>query len=259
MRVFMFFGAVVGVLLATQARTLRGDPGKETDAERIARLVQHLGDDAFAKREAASKQLTAIGAPALAALRKAAVSSEDLEIRLRAKRIVGAIAEATLKAELAKLQGVWAVASYEIEGKQLPGKGKRSTMTITGDTWILTWAKEDGGAQVESGILKIVNPEKGGICRRFCTFGRPTQRFDGLRHWPRARRHVQILLPRSCRRSADRIRDQGRRHELWLGDVQPPQEVGSAAQSLAIDRDAEPLYGRTRDGWFTSYPAVDGK
>jgi uncharacterized protein (TIGR03067 family) len=167
MRTYVVVGTVVGVILAAQAGTLRGDPGKETDADKIARLIRQLGDDAFAKREAASKELEAIGAPALAALRKAAASSDDLEIRRRAERITDAIAEATAKAELAKLQGVWTVASYEVEGKQLPGKDKRSTMTITGDKWVLKWAKEDGGVQVESGILKIVNPEKGPVAVDF--------------------------------------------------------------------------------------------
>jgi hypothetical protein len=45
-------------------------PGKETEAERIARLVKQLGDDDFAKREAGSKELDDIGEPADPALRK---------------------------------------------------------------------------------------------------------------------------------------------------------------------------------------------
>ena len=38
--------------------------GQEAETARITRLIQQLGDDAFAKREAASKELKAIGAPA---------------------------------------------------------------------------------------------------------------------------------------------------------------------------------------------------
>src|SRR5438552_18593633 len=91
MRAYMVVGAVVGVILATQAGMLRGDPGKETETERIARLIKQLGDDAFAKREAASRELDAIGEPALPALCKAAASSDDLEIRRRAERIVATI------------------------------------------------------------------------------------------------------------------------------------------------------------------------
>ena len=160
MRAYVVVGAMVGVILTAQAGPLRGDSGKESETERIARLVKQLGDDAFRKREAASRELEAIGAPALAALRKAAASNDDAEIRRRAERIGDTIAEATAKAELAKLQGVWTVASYEVEGKRLPGKDKRSTMTITGDRWVAKWAKEDGGVQVESGTLKIVNAER---------------------------------------------------------------------------------------------------
>ncbi len=159
MRAYLIVGAVVGVILAARPGPLRGDPGKETDAQRIARLIKQLGDDAFRKREAAAKELESMGALALAALRHAA-SSDDAEIRRRAERIGNRIAEAAAKAELAKLQGVWTVASYEVEGKQLPGKDKRSTLTITGDRWVARWARGDGGVQVESGILKIVSPEK---------------------------------------------------------------------------------------------------
>jgi uncharacterized protein (TIGR03067 family) len=160
MRAHLVVGAVVGVILAAHAGTLRGGPGKETKTARIARLIEQLGDNAFARREAASKELEAIGVPALAALRKAAASSDDAEIRWRAKRISARVAEAAARSELAKLQGVWTVVSYEVEGKQLRGKDKRSTMTVTEDRWIAKWSKDDGGVQIESGILKIVNPEK---------------------------------------------------------------------------------------------------
>jgi uncharacterized protein (TIGR03067 family) len=33
-------------------------------------------------------------------------------------------------------------------------------MTIVGDKWVTMWVNDDGGMQVESGILKIVSPEK---------------------------------------------------------------------------------------------------
>src|SRR5438067_1354287 len=56
------------------------------DAE-IARLVKQLGDDDFAKREAATKRLEEIGEPALDAVTKATTSS-DPEVRRRAVDIV---------------------------------------------------------------------------------------------------------------------------------------------------------------------------
>src|SRR6267378_122595 len=91
MRACTAVGLVVGLIVTAQVGTIRGDPGKETDTEKIARLIQQLGDDAFRKREAASKELDAIGEPALVALRKAAASSDDAEIRRRAEQAVRAI------------------------------------------------------------------------------------------------------------------------------------------------------------------------
>ncbi len=87
--------AVGGVLLTAQPGPLRGDPETETATERIARLIRQLGDNAYAKREAASKELCAIGAPALPALWKAADSSVDPEIRRRAEDIAAIVAAKT--------------------------------------------------------------------------------------------------------------------------------------------------------------------
>lgn len=91
MRTHAVVGLVVGVVLTVQVGILRSDSGKETETERIARLVTQLGDDSFEMREAASRELDAIGELALAALRKAAASSDDLEIRQRAERVIESI------------------------------------------------------------------------------------------------------------------------------------------------------------------------
>jgi RNA polymerase sigma factor (sigma-70 family) len=69
-------------------------------------------------------------------------------------------AVADTKSELAKLQGVWAVASYEIEGEKLPGIDNRSSMTIVGDKWVSMWVEDDEHMRAECGILKITDPEK---------------------------------------------------------------------------------------------------
>ena len=68
----------------------------EPNDKDIERLIKQLGSRDFRKREAARKELEAIGAPALDALRKAAVASEDLEIRRRTEQII--------RAFIAKLQ-----------------------------------------------------------------------------------------------------------------------------------------------------------
>ncbi|HEY7327434.1 MAG TPA: hypothetical protein VH592_07340 [Gemmataceae bacterium] len=63
-------------------------PADETASkEKIDKLIEQLGSGSFAEREKASKDLAAIGMPALEALRKAA-KSEDAEIRKRAEDIL---------------------------------------------------------------------------------------------------------------------------------------------------------------------------
>jgi HEAT repeats len=57
---------------------------------RIARLIEQLGDRKFRVREDATKQLTAIGKPAVPALR-AVLESPDPDIRLRARLILNKI------------------------------------------------------------------------------------------------------------------------------------------------------------------------
>jgi hypothetical protein len=59
----------------------------DADATRVDRLIQQLGSDQFAQREAASRALEAIGAPAFAALRDA-LGSDDAEVRRRAENLV---------------------------------------------------------------------------------------------------------------------------------------------------------------------------
>src|SRR6516164_7464521 len=69
-----------------------GKKGKaETQSERVAALIRQLGDEKFATRQASSNELEAIGEPALDALRKAAASGGNAEIRRRAEQLVRVI------------------------------------------------------------------------------------------------------------------------------------------------------------------------
>src|SRR5262245_37467284 len=63
----------------------------EGGPERVTALIKQLGDGDFARREAATRALDALGEPALAALRAAAAGSDDAEIRRRAQRLIAAI------------------------------------------------------------------------------------------------------------------------------------------------------------------------
>src|SRR5262249_8286264 len=87
-RTFAFLSVALGLTLAVAAGVLRGNPHEEAKADRIADLIRQLGHGEFAKREAASKELEAIGEPALMALQKAAADNDDPEIRSRARRLI---------------------------------------------------------------------------------------------------------------------------------------------------------------------------
>jgi carboxyl-terminal processing protease len=71
----------------------------DADAERVTRLINQLASPKFAERRAATDALDAIGEPAIPALRKAAASTDDLEIRRRSGELVVRI-ERRLRAEL---------------------------------------------------------------------------------------------------------------------------------------------------------------
>ena len=117
-----------------------GSPPVEPLTDRVARLVRQLGDQSFAKREAASKELDALGEPALEALRKA-VSAQDAEVGRRAERLVQAITDrlraAVTRKELEKLQGTWSLISMEVNGQQTRGEDKNFVFTFKGDKWSL--------------------------------------------------------------------------------------------------------------------------
>jgi hypothetical protein len=69
-------------LLMALSGTAYADPPSE-----IERLTQDLGSPEFVKREAASKRLREIGAPAIGALQEA-VASTDPEVRWRARQLL---------------------------------------------------------------------------------------------------------------------------------------------------------------------------
>ena len=64
--------------------------GAEPTKEDIARFIKQLGSDAFTEREEASKQLAAIGEPALEQLKQSA-DANDIEVRRRVRELIKAI------------------------------------------------------------------------------------------------------------------------------------------------------------------------
>src|SRR5947209_3413574 len=103
----------------------------------VERLIEQLGSEKFAGREAASKRLAAIGEPALDALHKA-LSSRDLEVRCRARRIVAAVENRLYGPEL-RLTGhtshVWSVC--------VSADGKR-VLTSSSDSTLRLWDADTG-------------------------------------------------------------------------------------------------------------------
>src|SRR5262249_33151598 len=156
MRVYAFMAAVVVILLTADAGNLRAYPGKETEAERIARLIKQLGDDAFLKREAASKELDGLGEPAVGALRKAAAATDDFETRRRAAQIRLDVAARRLAVaatkEIAGLQGAWYSTATEEGGVRQSGENKADRHIFSGEQW----THQVGGAVVQSGTIRIV-------------------------------------------------------------------------------------------------------
>jgi hypothetical protein len=143
MRTYMVVAAVVGTILAAQPGTLRGGPGNETRTEKIASLIDQLGDDGFASREAGSAELVAIGEPALSLLRHAAASSHDLEIRWRAEHIVQAVLARTLPVGTWNVKfsnGVTEVCKIARDGEVLvdePQRRSRGTVVVQGGSAVM--------------------------------------------------------------------------------------------------------------------------
>jgi hypothetical protein len=88
-RLFVAVGA--SALLGLGASAAPGDPAPSPSAVQV--LVEKLGSDQFAEREAAAAALEKVGLPAAPALR-AAASSENPEVRERAAVLLGKLARA---------------------------------------------------------------------------------------------------------------------------------------------------------------------
>jgi hypothetical protein len=79
--------------LAVVALVLLAAPASaDPTPEKVAKLIEQLGSPDFRARETASKELEAVGGPALAALKKAAESSDDAEAARRAAELAAKIA-----------------------------------------------------------------------------------------------------------------------------------------------------------------------
>ncbi len=146
---------VLGLVLLAVLGGQSGQPQGEPTADRVARLVKQLGHKEYAKREAASKDLDALGEPALPALRKAAKDG-DAEVRRRATRIAAAITgrirAAAAKKDLERLQGTWYTVAVRYKGTAT-GEDRSDTITYEGTEFV---QRRNGGVW-SAGTFAIVD------------------------------------------------------------------------------------------------------
>jgi len=148
------------VALALAVGTLRGGPDDERRpiAERIARLIDQLGDEEFDKRVAAGKALAKIGEPALPALRQA-LDSKDAEVRSRAERLLAAIARRIFR-EVGRLEGHTSQVdclALSADGRRLLTGGLDATLRV----WDLS-PDEKGGLKAGK-ELRQFKDQPGGV------------------------------------------------------------------------------------------------
>jgi len=127
---------LLGITASVGGGSARREPGNDASRERAADLVKQLGDEKFANRERATRELIDIGEPALPSLRKAAAAS-DPEVRSRGERIMQAISRTVTARELERLQGAWALVRYETDGKRVKGEDKTHLIVFNGEEWTL--------------------------------------------------------------------------------------------------------------------------
>jgi WD40 repeat protein len=93
MKPYLLASLTVGLLLAPSAGLPQGGADKKADADRIAALILQLSSRKYATREAATRELRALGEPAWYPLRKAAAASPDEEARRRARQLAQEIGQ----------------------------------------------------------------------------------------------------------------------------------------------------------------------
>jgi len=173
--------AVLAVLaLSGASAALAGEAGgqKEDAESRIPELIRQLGDEAWDKREAASKALEKIGRPALPALRKAA-ESEDAEVSARAKRLIEKIAPAPRPGKAVRVPAAGGLPAIRVQGggRLVIGKGANALVIAPpkGQNLKIYSIRSDEGiatvTEMGKRISVQIKPEKKGAKTRSYTAG----------------------------------------------------------------------------------------
>jgi hypothetical protein len=182
MRTRYLLAALIVVGLALRI-ALPGSAGEAPSKVQIDRLIDQLGSGDFSEREKASKDLAAVGVPALDALRKAA-KSEDAEVRKRVEEILPKIERQAESARVLAPKRVRLVckemplpdavadlrkqSGYTIELQDPDGKLKERKITLdTGDTTFwhalgLFCAKAQVREAGLEDLMQAMQPQPGG-------------------------------------------------------------------------------------------------
>jgi|SRR5579884_487062 len=124
--------SVLASLLGAGMALLISLPSSADEApskDKIDKLIEQLGSGSFAEREKATKELAALGVPALEALRKAA-KSEDLEVRKRIEDILPKIERQAESARLLAPKRVHLIYRDTPLGEAVADFGKKSGYSI---------------------------------------------------------------------------------------------------------------------------------
>jgi hypothetical protein len=157
-------------ILATAKQTVpflieRLQPATPADAAKIARLIEDLDSNAFAKRQKAATELEKIGPPAEPALRKALESKPALELRRRVESILERMLSLRLQSRrslqvlllLATPEAIGLLASLTVEkpGAWQTAEAKATFGQMRRITWSTqTWWVEGGYRQAELDLIR---------------------------------------------------------------------------------------------------------
>ena len=220
MRTHLLLCATVSLGLAAAPVIPGGDAGKTATPDRLASLIRQLGHAKFVQREAASKELEALGAAALPALRQAAAYSKDAETRRRAETLVAVISQRLDRTDVKSVP---------------PPNG--ATVLFDGKS-LDAWVGRDGQTAPTWGLLD------GGVMEARAADIRTRQTFAGG-----YKLHVEFRIPPN---PADTISGRGNsgvyvhgNYEVQILDSYGPQAKAPGAIHSAPAESCGAIYGQT--------------
>jgi len=163
---------------------------KPSGSDRIAALIVQLGDQDYAVREQATKELAALGKSAESAL-EAAAKSPDAETAIRAKDLLGRLKGSAEEAEAPEIPGLaeavrgnrgggiqvqaGAGGQVRVVAQAQAGGGMQVIQTVSGGNSARTVSNDNGSATVgegADGAVSLTLTPKGGQAKTFSAASR---------------------------------------------------------------------------------------